>query len=116
MIGEPHFRGAPYRHTSGSQIYCASPPFAFRNVVARVFPLRADPYVLTQLCNDYVNVMPQEVAGGSSWFQPVAPLVFLVQLNYGRMSSETADVGWVSQNEIGFMVPVKWYVRRHLLK
>jgi len=84
----------------------AVPPFLFPGVTARVFPLRASMNLLSAFCRRYLNVAPPEVCE----LQPYLPYVFLVVLDYGQGAVETANLGWVSQHEIFFAVPLqKWH-------
>jgi hypothetical protein len=85
------------------------PPFSFPGVTARVFPLRASMDILASFCRRYLNVAPPEVCV----LQPSLPYVFLVILDYGQMAIETANLGWVSQHEVFFAIPLqKWYRRK----
>src|SRR3954447_20712452 len=85
------------------------PPFSFPGVTARVFPLRASINLLRSFCVRYLNVAPPEVCE----FYPYLPYVFLVVLDYGRMAIEASNLGWVSQHEIFFAVPLgKWRLDR----
>lgn len=80
------------------------PPFSFPGVTARVFPLRASMDLLSSFCDGYLNLAPEVCE-----VHPYLPFVFLVVLNYGRMAIEKANLGWVSQHEIFFAVPLgKW--------
>lgn len=83
------------------------PPFAFDRVTLRYFPLSADPRILQRFCDDYLNLAPEIAA-----FRPAMPFVLLCVVDYGRMSQEAGNVGWTSQNELFFTVPVEWYERR----
>ena len=75
----------------------------FEDVVARVFPLRANFNRLRSFCDRYLNVdIPPKMAH----FTPAAPYVFLMVLNYGRMSEVASNLGWASQNEVLFGVPL----------
>ena len=80
------------------------PPYDFLGVTLRAFPLQADLRRLDGFCDRYLNRMPREIA----FFRPALPTVFLVLLDYGKMVSEARDVGWVSQRETGFIVPLLW--------
>lgn len=80
------------------------PPYDFLGVTMRVFPLQADLRRLDRFCDQYLNLMPREIA----FFRPALPTVFLVLLDYGKMVSEARNVGWVSQRETGFIVPLLW--------
>ncbi len=80
-----------------------SPPFSFSDVTMSVFPLRASLSRLETFCRNYLNQAPQHVQ-----FRPFMPFVYLVILDYGRMSLEAANMGWVSQREVAFGVPLRW--------
>ena len=80
-----------------------SPPFAFSDVTMSVFPLRASLPTLDNFCRNYLNQAPDLVQ-----FRPFVPFVYLVILDYGRMSLEAANMGWVSQREVAFGVPLRW--------
>jgi len=81
------------------------PPFAFKGLSARVFPLRANLDALQQLCNGYLNFVPPEVGR----FRAVVPYVYLSILNYGQISEVVTALGWFAQVEVFFCVPVEWY-------
>ena len=80
-----------------------SPPFAFSDVTMSVFPLRASLSRLDTFCNNYLNQAPHMVQ-----FKPFIPFVYLVILDYGRMSLQAANMGWVSQREVAFGIPLRW--------
>lgn len=82
------------------------PPFTFDNVSIHAFPLRAKLHLLQKFCDDYVNIIPRE----AGYFHPFMPYVFMFVVNYGRMAMKEASLGWLSQNEIVFGIPVEWYV------
>jgi hypothetical protein len=77
------------------------PPFTYPGVTARVFPLRANLNLLRGFCNRYLNVAPDLYQ-----LIPYVPYVLLVVLDYGRMALENRNLGWVSQHEILFEVPL----------
>jgi hypothetical protein len=83
-----------------------TPPFNFPGVTARVFPLRASMNILRDFCRRYLNVAPEVCV-----FQPHLPYVFLVVLDYGRMAVEEFNLGWVSQREVFFGVPLAMWSR-----
>ncbi|MEM7520307.1 MAG: hypothetical protein AAF307_04655 [Pseudomonadota bacterium] len=68
-----------------------------------VFPLRASLPRLETFCNSYLNQAPHLVQ-----FKPFIPFVYLVILDYGRMSLQAANMGWVSQREVAFGIPLRW--------
>lgn len=80
-----------------------SPPFAFNDVTMSVFPLRAGLPRLEAFCENYLNQASHIVQ-----FRPFIPFVYLVILDYGRMSLEAANMGWVSQREVAFGIPLRW--------
>ena len=80
-----------------------APPFAFSDVTMSVFPLRASLPTLDAFCRNYLNQAPELVE-----FRPFIPFVYLVILDYGRMSVEAANMGWISQREVAFGVPLRW--------
>lgn len=80
------------------------PPFTFYGVTSRVFPLRASPRRLQSFCDRYLNHAPE-----ISYCQPLAPVVLLCILNYGRMGGDSA--GWIAQNEVLFTLLLEWWHR-----
>lgn len=86
-----------------------SPPFRFRNATARVFPIRANMSVLKNFCDLYLNMdIPDDIV----CYSPALPYVYMMILNYGSMAAASVkaqNVGWVSQHEVTFTVPLqKW--------
>ena len=79
------------------------PPFAFSDVKMTIFPLQANLTRLTQFCDGYLNQAKDIVQ-----FKPFLPFVYLILLDYGRMSAAAAQTGWVSQREVAFGVPLSW--------
>lgn len=82
--------------------YVVPPPFTVPGVTARVFPLRASVNVLRSFCKNYLNVAPAEACE----LYPALPCVFLTVLDYGRAAPELTNLGWVSQHEVFFGVPL----------
>ncbi|MEM7043118.1 MAG: hypothetical protein AAF543_09940 [Pseudomonadota bacterium] len=80
-----------------------TPPFAFKDVTMSVFPLRASLSRLEGFCDRYLNHAEEAIR-----FQPFIPYVYLIILDYGRMSVEAANMGWISQREVAFSVPLRW--------
>jgi hypothetical protein len=80
------------------------PPVRFEGVTARVFPLKANMARLRAFCDAYLNMdIPKTIVH----FQPALPYVYVAVLNYGKMSAEVANLGWVAQHEIAFLVPLE---------
>lgn len=83
------------------------PPFHFEGVIMRVFPLRASLYALQSFVDRYLHaVFP---APGEVKFRAFIPYVYLMMVDYGRMSLEAANMGWISQRELLFNIPLEWY-------
>ncbi len=91
---------------SGGTLQLA-PPFNFEGVTMRTFPLRARLPKLAKFIDSYLNMLPDEVG----YFRPFIPYVYLMIINYGKMAVEAANMGWISQNEIAFSIPLEWYKR-----
>ena len=80
------------------------PPFHFTGVTMRVFPLRANRYLLQRFIDQQLNIIPPEAGS----FRVFLPYIYLIIVNYGKMSVEAANLGWISQNEVAFSVPLIW--------
>jgi len=84
-----------------------SPPFLFKNVTVRLFPLKANMGALTTFCNNYLNM---DIDPEIVHYTPALPYVYLSVINYGSMSSDSVqaqNIGWVSQHEVTFEVPLQ---------
>lgn len=83
---------------------------SFTGVTFRVFPLRASINRLQAFCDNYLNFAddPDSACNGN-YFKAAAPMVSFSVLNYGKMSTETENLGWIAQHEVLFSVPVEWY-------
>jgi len=83
---------------------------SFTGVTFRSFLLHADFNRLQMFCNNYLN-FPDDPPGPSSgnYFKAAAPWVTFSVINYGKMSTETENLGWIAQHEVLFSVPVEWY-------
>lgn len=88
--------------------YLDRPPFLFYGVTAHVFTLQAKMDVLSDFCERYLNVAPKKIC----MLRPYLPYVFLIILDYGQGVLETANLGWLSQHEILFAVPLERWHRR----
>src|SRR5262249_35220000 len=83
----------------------AKPPFYFKNITTSVFPLRAQIDPLQRFCDSYLNIIPPELG----YFRASVPFVYLMMVDYGKMAVAAKNLGWVSQREMLFCVPVEWY-------
>lgn len=79
------------------------PPFKFRDVTMALFPVPASLERLQSFCDAQLNVAPDLVQ-----FQPAMPYVLLMVLDYGKMSAKAANMGWISQYEVAFAIPMRW--------
>ena len=84
------------------------PPFVFEGVVMRVMPLKANMFVLSQFCDNFLNF---DNEGQADLFRPAFPFVFLAIVNYGRLAPQFSNDGWVAQNEVAFSIFLEWYKR-----
>ncbi len=79
-------------------------------VIAQIFPLPADLGQMQFFLDQYLN-FPSDGETPPVYFRPAAPLVVLEVLNYSSVASNAANVGWFSQHEIAFGMPLEWYAR-----
>jgi hypothetical protein len=96
----------PFNLALGTATPTTPPPFEFKEVVMRNFPLKANFHTLARFCDKYLNL-----ADEFAKFRPAMPFVVLSIVNYGKMSMEAGNLGWASQNEVLFSVPLEWYER-----
>ena len=66
---------------------------------------------LQHFIDQYLNMdIPPEIVH----FRPTIPFVYLIMLNYGRLAPATIEaqnIGWISQNEVVFAVPLERWER-----
>jgi len=95
-------RGGPLEDMPDTGI----PPFDFQGVTTRIFPVKANISRLTLFCDNYLNMdIPRDIIH----FRPAFPYVLVMIINYGRMSMAARNLGWVSQNEVVFNIPLEVY-------
>ncbi|HEX7183717.1 MAG TPA: acetoacetate decarboxylase family protein, partial [Thermoanaerobaculia bacterium] len=93
------------RYISG---YCDPqfpPPYSFKNVTIWSFPLVAHRNALTRIVDRYLNIDPS----GEVRFRPIAGLVYMMVLHYGRMIPAAPpynEWGYLTQNEFYFAIPI----------
>jgi hypothetical protein len=86
------------------------PPFDFNGSSLRIFPLRARQNRLQAFIDSYLNFGdPNGTPAG--YFRAYLPYVYLTIINYGRLSLDAANLGWVSQNEVFMNIPLMRYKR-----
>ena len=96
----------PFNFARTTATVTTAPPFAFDDTMLMFFPLRADIDALQNLIDSYLNI-----ASGFAYFRAAMPYVFLTVNHYPKMGFAQGNGGWISQDEIIFMVPIEWYER-----
>src|SRR5262245_591720 len=81
------------------------PPFYFDHMTCHVFPLRSSLNALQGFVDSYLNIIPEELGR----FRAFMPYVHLMLVDYGKLALRCENLGWLSQQEIMFAVPVEWY-------
>lgn len=81
------------------------PPFSFHGVTACVFPLRASLNSVQLLVDQHLNIIPRELG----YFQATMPYVYMMVLDYGKLALKVTNLGWFSQREVTFAIPLEWY-------
>jgi hypothetical protein len=88
-----------------------NPRLAFNAVTNRVFPLKASMNQLQDFCDNYLNFVDEEKRNRPThYFKPAVPWVYCQVVNYGQCATATKSLGWISQHEVVFLVPLAWYV------
>ena len=82
----------------------------FPRVGMRFYPLRADIMQLQRVCDAYLN-FAHEADRPPHYFKPAAPFVLMQTVNYDRLEIE--KVGWLTQHEAIFSIPLEWYELRN---
>lgn len=87
----------PLNHAGGGILTSLQGPFLFPDVTVRVLLLKADEAKLQKLLDDTLNAVQ------NLWcFRPSIDYVQLMSLSYGITESESNDVGWWADREVGF--------------
>ena len=79
----------------------------FPQVGMRFYPLRADIVRLQAICDAYLNFLNSPDDRPPVYFKPAFPFVLLQTVNYDRLEIE--KIGWLTQHEAIFSIPVEWY-------
>ena len=82
----------------------------FPAVGMRFYPLRANLVQLQKVCDDYLNFTHDPNDRPPHYFKPAAPFVLMQTVNYDRLEIER--VGWLTQHEAIFSIPLEWYERK----
>ena len=87
----------------------------FIGVFSQVYPLKASLTRLTEFCDSYLN-FSDDTEDFQEWMvaKPAAPMVFMQVLHYGKMAVEPGDIGWFSQREVAFGIPLGWQHRKKM--
>lgn len=96
------------RFNSALGKFLALPPHleqTYSDVVTQVYPLKASMTRLQEFCESYLSLSENPPFS----FKPAAPWVLMQVCDYGRIASTTSNIGWVSQHELAFGLPVEWY-------
>ncbi len=90
----------------------SEPRVSFTGVTTRCFPLKASMNTLQDFCDNYLN-FPDDgremKKSQRNYFRPAMPYVYFQMINYGKMATESENLGWIAQNEVLFCVPLEWY-------
>ena len=77
----------------------------YSDVVTQIFPLKASMNRLQEFCDSYLN-LDEELP---LHFKPAVPWVLMQVVDYGEMATTSRNVGWFSQHELAFGVPLRCY-------
>src|SRR5271163_297834 len=77
----------------------------YSDVVTQIYPLKASVERLHEFCANYLNRDDELPVR----FEPAAPWVLMQIVDYGRMALSSVNVGWFSQHELAFGIPVRRY-------
>jgi hypothetical protein len=77
----------------------------YRDVVTQIFPLKASMGRLQDFCDTYLNLSED----APLYFKPVVPWVLMQVVDYGQMATTSKNLGWFSQHELAFGVPLGCY-------
>jgi hypothetical protein len=80
----------------------------YSDVVTQIYPLKASISRLQEFCDGYLNLSEDPPV----YFKAAVPWVLMQVCDYGEMASTSRNVGWFSQHELAFGVPVRWYKKR----
>jgi len=77
----------------------------YSDVVTQIFPLKASMSRLQDFCDTYLNLHED----APLYFKPVVPWVLMQVVDYGQMAATSKNLGWFSQHELAFGVPLGCY-------
>jgi hypothetical protein len=79
-----------------------------RGVKSHIYFLKANIARMRDFCDHYLNFV-SESPRAPIYFKPFLPFVVLGVLDYGSLSVEAQNMGWISQHEVWFALPLEWY-------
>jgi hypothetical protein len=77
----------------------------YSDVVTQIFPLKASMSRLQEFCDSYLN-LDEDLP---LYFKPAAPWVLMQVVDYGEIATTSQNLGWFSQHELAFGVPLRCY-------
>lgn len=77
----------------------------YSDVVTQIFPLKARMNRLQEFCDSYLNLGDDLPL----YFKPAVPWVLMQVVDYGQMAITSKNLGWFSQHELAFGVPLRCY-------
>ena len=77
----------------------------YSDVVTQIFPLKASMNRLQEFCDSYLNLGEDLPL----YFKPAVPWVLMQVVDYGQMATTSKNLGWFSQHELAFGVPLRCY-------
>lgn len=83
-----------------------------RGVKSHIYLLKANVARMRDFCDHYLNFV-SESPRAPVYFKPALPCVALGVIDYGSLSVEAQNMGWISQHEVWFALPLEWYSIRN---
>lgn len=83
-----------------------------RGVKSHIYLLNANIARMRDFCDHYLNFV-SESPRAPVYFKPAIPCVAVGIIDYGGISVEAQNMGWISQHEVWFALPVEWYSIRN---
>ena len=88
--------------------FLALPPHLhqkYSDVVTQIFPLKASMNRMREFCDSYLN-LDEDLP---LYFKPAVPWVLMQVVDYGEIATTSRNLGWFSQHELAFGVPLRCY-------
>ena len=88
--------------------FLALPPHLeqkYSDVVTQIFPVKASMNRLQEFCDSYLNLGEDLPL----YFKPAVPWVLMQVVDYGQIATTSKNLGWFSQHELAFGVPLRCY-------